>query len=635
MRRILLFLAPMVLLFLAFRVANNHKVSGIVTDETGTGIYATVQVKGSKVGTKTNANGQYSLTVENENAVLVFAAVGYNTVEMPVKGQSTVNVSLTATQHALQEVVVTAMGGEKEKRRHTSVVSSSAGLQGKVAGIQVTGVTGNYGYTADREFNTEDYDHITENGFRKVSDEPLSTFSIDVDAASYSNVRRFLNQGQLPPAGAVRIEEMINYFRYNYPAPKGKHPFSITTEMADCPWNTQHKLVMIGLQGKKIPVENLPPSNLVFLIDVSGSMYGPQRLGLVQSSLKLLVEQLREEDRISIVVYAGAAGLVLPSTSGAEKEEIKEAIDALQAGGSTAGGEGIKLAYKVAKQNFHKGGNNRVILCTDGDFNVGASSDDELERLIEKERESGVFLTVLGYGMGNYKDNKMQKLADKGNGNHAYIDGISEARKVLVSEFGGTLFTIAKDVKLQVEFNPAKVAGYRLIGYENRMLNKEDFNNDKKDAGELGSGHTVTALYEVIPAGVKSEFLKDVDPLKYQQVQATPTATNEILTVKFRYKQPDGNTSELINHPVLDKAIAFNKTSDNFRFATAVAGFGMLLRNSEFKGTTDYAQLLRMAKEARGNDAEGYRSEFVKLVRKAAVLSKVKVEEGEDVVVNE
>ena len=641
MRSVFLLLIPVILVLVAFQNSKEHQVSGTVIDDNGLPILATVQVKGSKTATQTNSNGQFNIMVSNEKATLVFSAVGFNTMEVAVNGQSTIHVTMTATQSALQEVVVSGYSTRRSRKVSAHAKASAAappaytpGLQGSMAGIQVNGVNSNYGYTEkDRVFNTEDYDHLTENAFRKVSDEPLSTFSIDVDAASYSNVRRFLNQGQLPPAGAVRIEEMINYFRYNYPAPKDKHPFSITTEMADCPWNTQHKLVMIGLQGKKIPVENLPPSNLVFLVDVSGSMYGPQRLGLVQSSMKLLVDQLREQDRISIVVYAGAAGLVLPATSGAEKEAIKEAIDALQAGGSTAGGEGIRLAYKVAKENFWKGGNNRVILCTDGDFNVGASSDDELERLIEKERESGVFLTVLGYGMGNYKDNKMQKLAQKGNGNHAYIDGMSEAKKVLVSEFGGTLFTIAKDVKLQVEFNPAKVAGYRLIGYENRMLNKEDFNDDKKDAGELGSGHTVTALYEVIPAGVKSDFLKEVDPLKYQEIKATPTTSNEWLTVKFRYKQPDGNTSKLIEHPVADQSIAFTKTSDNFRFAAAVAGFGMLLRSSEFKGAAGYDQVLKIAKEARGTDAEGYRSEFVKLVRKAAVLAKVKVEEGEEDVV--
>ncbi len=630
----------MVLLFLAFNTIKEYKVTGTVSDESGNAIpFVTVQVKGTTTATQADAAGHYSINIIKEKAILVFSATGFERVEATVKGQSILNITMHSAQAALEEVVVTGYGATKSARRDRHAAAPTAALQGKVAGVQVTGATGNYGYARTvKEFNTEDYDHITENGFRKVSDEPLSTFSIDVDAASYSNVRRFLNNGQLPPAGAVRIEEMINYFRYNYPAPTTKQPFSVITEMADCPWNTKHKLVMIGLQGKKIPVENLPPSNLVFLIDVSGSMSGPERLGLVQSSMKLLVDQLREEDRISIVVYAGAAGLVLPPTNGDKREKIKEAIDALQAGGSTAGGEGIKLAYKVAKENFRKGGNNRVILCTDGDFNVGASSDDELERLIEKERESGVFLTVLGYGIGNYKDNKMQKLADKGNGNHAYIDGISEAKKVLVSEFGGTLFTIAKDVKLQVEFNPAKVAGYRLVGYENRMLNKEDFNDDKKDAGELGSGHTVTALYEVIPAGVKSSFLKDVDPLKYQEVKSAPsTASNELMTVKFRYKEPDGKTSELIEHPVVDKSIAFSKTSDNFRFATAVASFGMLLRNSEFKGTTDYAQLLKIAKEAKGSDAEGYRGEFVKLVRKAATLSRVQVEEEEEeaVVVNE
>lgn len=457
-----------------------------------------------------------------------------------------------------------------------------------------------------------------------------------MDAASYSNVRRFLNSDQLPPAGAVRTEEMINYFRYSYPQPKDEHPFSITTEMTNCSWNSQHQLVLIGLQGKQIPTEKLPPSNLVFLIDVSGSMQGETRLGLVKQSLKLLVDQLREEDKISMVVYAGNAGLVLPATSGDQKMKIKSAIDALEAGGSTAGGAGIQLAYKVAKENFSREGNNRVILCTDGDFNVGMSSDDELVRLIEKERESGVFLTVLGYGMGNYKDNKMQQLADKGNGNHAYIDGIAEARKVLVNEFGGTLFTIAKDVKLQVEFNPAKVQGYRLIGYENRMLNKEDFNDDKKDAGELGSGHTVTALYEIIPVGVKSTFLKDVDPLKYQKENkpAATSNTNEVLTVKFRYKAPDGDKSQLLQSVVEDKVVVFTNASENLRFAAAVAEFGMLLRNSEFKSAASFNQVYQTAKAATGRDEEGYRKEFLTLVRKASKLySKVmEEEEGEDVV---
>src|SRR5579862_9522077 len=373
------------------------------------------------------------------------------------------------------------------------------------------------GFNADSAFNTEEYDAIIENPFLNAIQNPLSTFSIDVDAGSYSNVRRFLQNGQLPPTGAVRIEELINYFHYEYPQPSNDDPFSINTEVGTCVWNPQHQLVMIGLQGKKIPTENLPASNLVFLIDVSGSMMEPEKLPLVQKSLKMLVDQLREQDRVSLVVYAGNAGLVLPSTPGSEKIKIKNAIDALEAGGSTAGGAGIQLAYKVASQHFIRNGNNRIILCTDGDFNVGPSSDSELFDIIDKEKKTGVFLTVLGYGMGNYKDAKMEKLADKGNGNHAYIDNEMEAKKVLVNEFGGTLFTIAKDVKLKIEFNPAIVQAYRLIGYENRMLNKEDFNNDSKDAGELGSGHTVTAVYEIIPVGVKDEFSQLVDPLKYQK----------------------------------------------------------------------------------------------------------------------
>jgi Ca-activated chloride channel family protein len=481
--------------------------------------------------------------------------------------------------------------------------------------------------TNHQNFNTEEYDAITENPFLRVTDNPLSTFSIDVDAASYSNIRRFLNSGELPPAGAVRIEEMINYFHYDYPQPKANDPFSVNTEISDCPWNQDHKLVLVGLQGKKIPTENLPASNLVFLIDVSGSMMDENKLPLVKASMKLLVDQLREQDKVAMVVYAGNAGLVLPSTSGVDKIKIKDAIDNLEAGGSTAGGAGIKLAYKTARENFVKEGNNRVILCTDGDFNVGASSDDELERMIEDERKSGVFLTVLGYGMGNYKDSKMQKLADKGNGNHAYIDGLSEARKVLVNEFGGTLFTIAKDVKMQIEFNPAKVQGYRLIGYENRLLNKEDFNDDKKDAGELGSGHTVTALYEVIPVGVKDSFLKKVDDLKYQKNKTALSKASdngEIMNIKLRYKQPDGDVSKLIEHPVFDTQLALTATSNNFRFAASVAEFGMLLRNSEYKSNSSFSNVIALAKNSKGDDEEGYRAEFIGIVTNAQSIAKTK-----------
>ncbi len=477
----------------------------------------------------------------------------------------------------------------------------------------------------NREFDTENYDNIVENDFLSANQNPLSTFSIDVDEAAYSNVRRFIQNGTMPPKGAVRIEEMINYFDYDYAAPKNDEPFAINTEISWCPWNEKHRLVHIGLKGKEISNQNLPIANLVFLIDVSGSMDQENKLPLVQSSLKLLTEQLRKNDKVAIVVYAGASGLVLPSTPGSNKIKIKEAIDNLQAGGSTAGAEGIKLAYKIAKENFSVDGNNRVILATDGDFNVGVSSDDELVNLIEQERKSNIFLTVLGFGMGNYKDNKMQQLADKGNGNHAYIDNINEAKKVLVKEFGSTLFTIAKDVKIQVEFNPAKVAAYRLIGYENRMLQKEDFNNDKKDAGELGAGHTVTVLYEIIPSGIKDEFTEKVDELKYQTTAAVNNNfTNEILTIKLRYKKPDVDISKLIVHPVTDENTSLENTSNNFRFSAAVASFGMLLRNSAYKQNASYEYVIGLAKNAKGKDADGYRDEFIQIVNTASSLSVVK-----------
>jgi Ca-activated chloride channel family protein len=473
-------------------------------------------------------------------------------------------------------------------------------------------------------FNTEEYDRIYENEFLSVLDNPLSTFSIDVDAASYSNVRRFINNSQLPPADAVRIEEMINYFTYDYPEPDGDDPFSINMEVSECPWNKENKLVHIGLQAKKISMENLPPSNIVFLIDVSGSMQSPNKLPLLKSAYKLLTNELRENDRVAIVVYAGAAGLVLPSTGGDNKQKITDALEQLYAGGSTAGSAGIKLAYETAKENFIESGNNRVILATDGDFNVGPSSDSELVRLIEEKRKEGIFLTVLGFGMGNYKDSKMEKLADKGNGNYAYIDNILEAKKVLVNEFGGTLFAIAKDVKIQVEFNPAEVKGYRLIGYENRMLNKEDFNDDKKDAGELGSGHTVTALYEVIPPESDYEF-PSVDDLKYQKENKPDFDTNsgELLTVKFRYKKPDEDTSNLIVEVLENDDLDLDETSNNFRFSAAVAQFGMLLRDSKFKAQSSFESVKSLAKDSMGKDKFGYRLEFLQMVEKAELLKSV------------
>jgi Ca-activated chloride channel family protein len=629
MRNFILLLAPILLAVLSFKAPQYATITGKITNESGKPI-GTVSImhKSSKVSSVSNADGVYSISVPEKTGVLVFTMIGYDSKEVKIENQNTINVVLKVSKKSLDEVVVVGYSTQKRKDA-TSVLSNGytyesaptaniRSLYGQTAGVQVSDFPGQY---AKREFNTESYDHINENGFRKVNDDPLATFSIDVDAASYSNVRRFLNQGKLPPAGAVRVEEMINYFTYNYEQPKSDDPFSLSTEISSCPWNSKHQLALIGLQGKKIPVENLPASNFVFLIDVSGSMENENRLPLVKSSLKLLIEQLREEDRIAIVVYAGAAGLVLPSTSGNNKTKIKDAIEQLHAGGSTAGGEGIKLAYKVAKENYVREGNNRIILCTDGDFNVGASSDDEMERLIEDERKTGVYLTVLGYGMGNYKDSKMQKLADKGNGNHAYIDGLIEAKKVLVNEFSGTLFTIAKDVKLQIEFNPTKVAGYRLIGYENRLLNKEDFNDDKKDAGELGSGHTGTALYEIIPAGIESEFLKSVDELKYQKPKkAKSSVGDEVMNIKLRYKAPDSDVSKLIEHSVLNRQIAIENTSDNFRFTAAVAQLGMLLRNSEFKQKSSYENVLALANKSRDDDKEGYRSEFIQLVKKAEIL---------------
>ncbi|MEH2053744.1 vWA domain-containing protein [Nostoc sp.] len=476
----------------------------------------------------------------------------------------------------------------------------------------------------DSRFNTENYNRIKDNPFHRVGNDPLSTFSIDVDTASYSNVRRFITQGELPPKDAVRIEELINYFTYNYPQPKGDRPFSVTTEIAATPWNPQHKMVLVGLQGKRLESETLPPSNLVFLIDVSGSMDDPNKLPLVQQSLKLLVNKLRPEDRVSLVVYAGNAGLVLPATPGSQKSKILAAIDRLEAGGSTAGGQGIELAYKIAKQNFLKSGNNRVILATDGDFNVGVSSDADLTRLIEQKRDQGIFLTVLGFGTGNYKDGKMEQLADKGNGNYAYIDTLLEAKKVLVNDLRGTLFTIAKDVKIQVEFNPAKVQAYRLIGYENRLLQNQDFNDDKKDAGDIGAGHSVTALYEIIPTGTKSDVkLPEVDPLRYQRSGETASDTlgNELMQVKLRYKLPQDSTSQLITQTIQDDDLRTDQIpSTNLRFAAAVATFGMVLRDSEYKGNANYDLVMKLATQGKGEDQEGYRDEFIRLVEQSRGL---------------
>ena len=472
----------------------------------------------------------------------------------------------------------------------------------------------------------DQYTRIYENPFIEAQGEKaVSTFSIDVDTASYANVRQFLMQSsQLPPPDAVRLEELVNYFDYDYSGPTGGVPFAAHVEVAGCPWQPEHRLVRIGIKGHEIERTKRPQSNLVFLIDVSGSMNEPAKLPLLVEGMKMLTRELGENDRVAIVVYASSEGLALPSTRGDQQATILAALGQLRAGGSTAGGAGIELAYQTAQDNFIEGGTNRVILCTDGDFNVGVTSTAELERMAEaKAKESGIFLTVLGFGRGNLNDAMMEAISGKGNGNYHYIDNQTEARKVLVEEMAGTLVTIAKDVKIQVEFNPAQVAGYRLLGYENRMLRTEDFNDDKKDAGEIGAGHTVTALYEIVPTG-KAVGTPSVDPLKYQQ-SAKPTSegatSDELLTLKIRYKQPDGDTSTKLEFPISDAGGSFAEATDDFQFAAAVASFGMLLRNSEHRGNTSYAAVLEIAESGAGRDLHEYRAEFLQLVKRARQLA--------------
>ena len=610
------------------------KVKGTVYDQSGLytidGVEVSVKKSGNSV--KTDANGFYSIEVPSASSILVFRKSGYETLEKEVAAKKVIDVKLKLAikpeiilapeiveAEEVSEVYeyskVTDKTSRKEKKAFSNMRSAPAGYSMTNTYMPV--------YSPELQDN-EDYAVIKETGFQRPEKIPLSTFSIDVDAASYSNVRRFLNNGQLPPADAVRIEEMVNYFSYDYPQPKSDDPFSITTEIGPAPWNEKHQLIHIGIQGKKIDTEDLPASNLVFLLDVSGSMNSPNKLPLLKSAFKLLVEQLRPEDKVSIVVYAGAAGLVLEPTSGKEKGKILAALNKLNAGGSTAGGAGIELAYAKAKEHFVSGGNNRIILATDGDFNVGSSSNEAMETLIERKRNDGIYLTVLGFGMGNYKDSKMEILADKGNGNYAYIDNIQEAKKVLVNEFGGTMFTIAKDVKIQVEFNPENVQAYRLIGYENRKLNDEDFNNDKKDAGELGAGHTVTALYEVIPVGVESSFAT-VDPLKYQKDEEVKknSFSNELMTVKLRYKKPEGDDKSKLIVNTIDKPLKVNRNlSINFRWSAAVAAYGMLLRDSEYRGDIGHEEIITLAQSARGEDTEGYRAEFIRLAKSSRLLAK-------------
>ncbi|MBN2481302.1 MAG: von Willebrand factor type A domain-containing protein [Bacteroidales bacterium] len=604
------------LMFITSSASMNFTINGTVNDIYGNPLPGVViQIKGTSQRTISDINGTFSIHVTDSKATLVFSYEGYVSQEIRVTGPDYLTVVLTDDAVSPEEVVVVGYATEKK-----------ADLTGAVS-VMALPAAGQTFYHVPRyrpvpEYNTEGYSVIHENGFKNPLREPLSTFSIDVDAASYSNVRRFISQGQKPVQDAVRIEEMINYFDYDYPQPGNGHPFSIVYESGECPWNQDNLLLHIGLQGEKISNDEVPPSNIVFLIDVSGSMDAPNKLPLLKNAMKLLVGQLRPTDRVAIVVYAGSSGLVLPSTPGDQKARIISALERLHAGGSTAGAAGLKLAYEVADRNFIRDGNNRIILATDGDFNVGPSSNAEMERMIESYRNKGIFISVTGFGIGNYKDDKMEIIADKGNGNYAYIDNLMEAKKVFINEFTSTLYTIAKDVKIQIEFNPAYVKEYRLIGYENRLLDEEDFEDDRKDAGEMGAGHSVTALYEIVPA---TDGSKPERNLKYQQsdVNTDAAGNHELATIHFRYKKPDSDTSTLLTEVIPDRILSLERTSDNFRFSAAVAGFGMLLRDSEFAGTMDVDKVLAMARASRGADEDGYRSEFIRLVElsKSLLLS--------------
>jgi Ca-activated chloride channel homolog len=608
------------------RLTATGRVQGHVRDQDGAPIaQAQVFVVGTALNALSDSKGAYALPAVPVGSLTIRAAfIGYKSHQatINVRAGKTTTFDFKLEQSAVQmsEITVTDAAGKMAPEAARSQTRGAAQGQAPFSSVGGAGLPAESWRWPREPGNTEAYARIEDNRFLVATANPLSTFSVDVDAASYSNVRRFLSEGALPPADAVRLEELVNYFSYTYPDRTGNHPFAVTTEVGPCPWASQHRLVQIGLQAKKIATRDLPPSNLVFLIDVSGSMQTWDKLPLVKQAFRALVQELRSEDRVAIVVYAGAAGLVLPSTSGADKATILAAIDRLEAGGSTAGGAGLKLAYDVAREYYMPEGNNRLILATDGDFNVGVSSDAEMIRLVEARREEGTFLTVLGFGTGNLKDTKMEQMADKGNGHYAYIDSFNEARKVFVKEFGGTLFTVAKDVKIQVEFNPARVQAYRLLGYENRILAKEDFADDKKDAGEMGAGHTVTALYEVVPVGATAVALTG-DSLTYQQVSLRPSASRspELLTVRLRYKDPSGTRSRLLSTAVVDRDRSAG--SSDLRFASAVAAFAMLLRNSDYKGGATYDLVLALARDARGEDPEGYRAEFITMVERARTLS--------------
>jgi Ca-activated chloride channel family protein len=618
------------------------QIEGRVRDQAGSPIAnAQVFLVGTSLRTVTDTSGAYRLPQVPVGTYTIRAAfIGYRSTEVtgvPVRKGKVTRVDLILEQAAveLSEITVQQYGAPGAEEATVTTKTSPPPLipRGARVAADISAGMGALGaYGGGETWNTENYAAIEESRFLLAASNPRSTFSIDVDAASYTNVRRFLTAGQRPPRDAVRVEEFLNYFRYDYPEPKGDERFSVTTDLAVSPWAPEHRLLRIGIKGRSLRTDAVPRSNLVFLLDVSGSMQPPNKLPLVKQAFRLLVQELRPQDRVAIVVYAGAAGLVLPSTPGSDKATILAALDRLEAGGTTAGGAGLRLAYEVARQHYARDGNNRVILATDGDFNVGESSDAAMVQLIEERRDQGVFLTVLGFGTGNLKDSRMEQIADKGNGHYAYVDNLNEARRVFVREFAGTLVTTAKDVKIQVEFNPAKVTAYRLVGYENRALRTEDFVDDRKDAGELGAGHTVTALYEIVPAGASLAGTgRDLDSLKYQQVSLRPEAagTDEWLTVQLRYKEPTGSRSRLLTHPVRVRGNVGEPAGD-FRFAAAVAGFGMVLRDSEYRGTATLDQVLELARGAEGPDPDGERAEFVRLVESARLLDLAQRDETED-----
>ncbi len=583
----------------------------VMLEDDGEAIGANVVVDGNeKIGTVTEYDGTFTLAVPEEAKALKISYTGFNTQVVSIENKNSVFVTLLPDSEILSEMVVTGYGHSNRrigKRKRNKIA---------IRGVGTIGTISNSGYPTIDPEGTEEYAELTPNKYVSPLKESISTFSIDVDNASYSNIRRYIQQMEMaPPKDAVRLEEMINYFNYDYEIPQGTHPFSIATELGNAPWNPKHRLLKIGLKGYEMQYEQAPVNNLVFLIDVSGSMSSYNKLDLVKKSLKMLVDNMRDEDQVSIVVYAGAAGLVLPNTKGIDKKKIIKSLSKLEAGGSTAGGAGIRLAYQQAKEHFIEKGNNRVILCTDGDFNVGVNSEEGLEKLIEKKRDDGIFLTVLGYGMGNYKDNKLEILADKGNGNYGYIDNIREAKKMLVDEVAGTMFTIAKDVKIQIQFNPEQVESYRLIGYENRLLENKDFEDDKKDAGELGAGHTVTALYEIIPKGSRDKENPKVKKKEITTPEKSLLVADDLATIRLRYKKPEGDKSQLIEQSIPKQTLTLAEFSEDFKFICSVAAWGMLLRDSEYKGKVDWKMIQKLAEAGKGDDKHGYRREFINMVK--------------------